>query len=82
MAVEKPLYAGYPVMFDVRGDINRLADDVLVVGDTLFRLTKGVTYNTPNNINAQKSLFKNGDFIGLKLNSHGKVISVWLIRGK
>ncbi len=79
--VEKPLYAGYPIVFDERGKIDRIAEDVLIVDDTSFTLTKNVTYNTPYNTHAQKNRFHVGDLIGLKLNSRGQVVSVWLIHG-
>ena len=82
VAVEKPLYAGYPIVFDERGKIDIIADDVLVVDDTAFKLSGNVIYNTPHNTYAQKSQFNVGDLIGLKLNSRGQVISVWLIPGR
>ncbi len=82
-STEGPLYPGYPVMFDVAGTIDRLADHVIVVNDRSFDFAQeGVTYNTPYNMDTHKSEFKSGDIVGIKLNSDQKVISVWLLHEK
>ncbi len=73
---EKPLHPGYPLMFDIRGKIDRLSKNEIVVDDSLLRLSDNVKYHI------KKGRFKEGDLIGLKLNPDGKVASIWLIKAK
>ena len=39
---ERPLYPGYPLIFDVRGQINRLSKGEIVIDDSLFKLSDDV----------------------------------------
>ncbi len=77
----KPLYPGYPIIFDIQGRIDRLSDNVIVVNDTLFKLSDNIVYNTPNGNDVRQDQFRKGDFVGMKLNSNGIVVAVWLLKG-
>jgi hypothetical protein len=77
---EKPLYPGYPVMFDIRGKISRISDSEIVINDTLFKLDETVSFITPYDEDAGISQFKEKDIVGAKLGTDRQIISIWLIK--
>jgi hypothetical protein len=77
---ETPLYNGYPKRFDGGGYIDRLSREVIVIDDSNYRLASEVTFNKPTSKNTSSSSFKEGDFVGILVNSNGEVVSVWLIQ--
>lgn len=79
---EKPLHPGYPVAFDNFGRMDRIADEEVVISDSLYRLSPAVTYHTPGHSNASRSRLHTGDYVGCLMNSDGEIESIWLIRGR
>ncbi len=77
---EKPLYPGYPVMFDILGKIYRVSESEIVINDTLLKLTRTTLFVTPYTKNAGISRFQKGDIAGIKLGKNRQVISIWLIK--
>ena len=48
----------YPEKFNAIGNIDRIAEDEIVIGDTLYRLSPNATYHTPTIKDASKVLFQ------------------------
>ena len=69
----------YPEKFNAIGNIDRIAEDEIVVGDTLYRLSLSVTYHTPTIRDASKHLFFVGSIVGFMTDSDREVTSLWLI---
>ena len=69
----------YPRGFDGYGIINRISDKVVVVSDSSFKLSAGVTYNTPGYESASVSSFSAGRTAAYLLNAAGEIESLWLI---
>ncbi len=69
----------YPEKFNAIGNIDRIAQDEIVIGDTLYRLSPNATYHTPTSRDASKVLFSVGSLVGFITNSAREVTSLWLI---
>ena len=69
----------YPENFNAIGTIDRIAEDEIVIGDTLYGLSSNTTYHTPTMKDASKSQFPVGSRVGLKTNPKREVTSLWLI---
>ena len=69
----------YPDKFNAIGNIDRIAEDEIVIGDTLHRLSPYVTYHTPTDRDTSKVLFPVGSLVGFITNSEREVTSLWLI---
>jgi hypothetical protein len=69
----------YPDSFNVIGIIDRIAEDEIVIGDTLYRLSPHATYHTPTVREASKFMFPTGSLVGFITTSKREVISLWLI---
>jgi hypothetical protein len=69
----------YPDTFNAIGNIDRIAEDEIVLGDTLYRLSPSVTYHTPTIRDASKHLFLVGSLVGFVTNPDHDVTSLWLI---
>jgi hypothetical protein len=69
----------YPEKFNAVGNIDRIAEDEIVIGDTLYRLSPSATYHTPSIRDASKVLFPVGSLVGFITNSEQVVTSLWLI---
>ena len=80
--VDNPLHPDYPGAFDNVGRVDRIADDEVVISDSIFQLSPAVSYHTPDNSRASRSDFHTGDYVGCLINASGEVESIWLIRGR
>ena len=69
----------YPDTFNAIGYIDRIAEDEIVIGDTLYRLSPYATYHTPTIRDASKVLFPVGSLVGFITTSKREVTSLWLI---
>jgi len=69
----------YPDTFEAIGTIDRITNDEIVIGDTLYRLSPSVTYHTPTIEDASKHLFSVGSLVGFLINNKREVTSLWLI---
>ena len=69
----------YPDKFTTIGNIDRIAEDEIVIGDTLYRLSPSATYHTLTNRDASKALFSVGSRLGVQTNPKHEVTSLWLI---
>ncbi len=69
----------YPDTFNAIGNIDRIAENEIVIGDTLYRLSPYVTYHTPTSRDASKVLFPVGSLVGFITTSEREVTSLWLI---
>ncbi len=69
----------YPDAFHAIGNIDRIAEKEVVIGDTLYNLSPNATYHTPTSRDASKVLFPVGSFVGFITNSAREVTSLWLI---
>ena len=69
----------YPDKFNAIGNIDRIAEDEIVIGDTLYRLSPHATYHTPTVRDASKVLFPVGSLVGFITTSKREVMSLWLI---
>ena len=69
----------YPDTFNAIGNIDRIAEDEIVTGDTLYRLSPNVTYHTPRDRVASKFLVPVGSLVGFITTSEREVTSLWLI---
>ncbi len=69
----------YPDTFNAIGNIDRIAEDEIVIGDTLYRLSPHATYHTPTIKDASKVLFPVGSLVGFITTSKREVTSLWLI---
>ena len=79
---ERPVHRGYPRLFNIVGTIDRLTAEEAVIGDTLYRLSPGVAYHTPNQRYAMQSRIHEGDFVGCLIDSNGEIASMWRIAKK
>ena len=69
----------YPEKFNTIGNIDRIAENEIVIGDTLYRLSPHTTYHTPTTRDASKVLFPVGSLVGFITTSKREVTSLWLI---
>ncbi len=76
---ERPVYPGYPKLFDMVGKIDRLADRQVVIDDSLYRFAPSITYHTSIQGYTFRSSFHVGDVVGCLTNSKGEIKSMWLI---
>ncbi len=75
------LYPGYPQLFDVRGKIDRLAEDKIVINDSMYDLAPDCSFNLPGNKTGRAS-FEVGTKVGLLIEGKQNVRSVWFIEKK
>jgi len=74
----KPLYPGYPEVFDQRGTLEIMRVDQLVVNDATLQLLPAVTYHTPKGSVGQSGIAI-GSKVGLLLTEERGVKSVWFL---
>ena len=79
---EKPVYPGYPRLFDTVGRIDRLTDRKVVIDDSLHRISSSTTFHSQTQGDASRSRFHVGDVVGCLTNSKGEIKSMWLITPK
>jgi hypothetical protein len=76
---ERRLPDTYPDTFFKTGRIDRIAEDEIVIGDTLFMLSPEVTYHIRFSGEVSKARFHVGDTVGVVINPHREVLSLWLL---
>jgi hypothetical protein len=69
----------YPEKFNAIGNIDRIAEGEIVIGDTLYKLSPYTTYHTPTARDTSKVLFPVGSLVGFITTSGRAVTSLWLI---
>ncbi|MCP4629395.1 MAG: hypothetical protein GY850_38705 [bacterium] len=79
---ERPVHPRYPRLFDIVGQIDRIAADEAVIDDSLYRLSPAVAYHTPNHRNTLQSWLQVGDVVGCLIDSNGEIKSIWRIAEK
>ena len=70
----------YPDKFTTIGNLDRVTEDEIVIGDILYKLSPSATYHTPTNRDASKLLFSVGSRLGVQTNPKHEVTSLWLIQ--
>jgi hypothetical protein len=69
----------YPDKFNAIGKIDRIAENEIVINDTLYRLSPNVTCYTPTSKYVSKALFSVGNRVGVEIASKNEVMSLWLL---
>jgi len=69
----------YPDKFNIIGKIDRIAENEIVIGDTLYRLSPDLTCYTPTSMYASKALFTVGNRVGVEIDSKYEVTSLYLL---
>jgi hypothetical protein len=70
----------YPDRFTGIGRIDRLAEEEIVIDDSLYTLAPYVTYHTPTAMNVSNIMFRAGNLVGFLTNSEGQIISLWFLK--
>ena len=70
----------YPDRFTGIGRIDRLAEEEIVINDSLYRLAPYVVYNTPTAMNVSRFMFRAGNLVGFITNSERQIISIWFLK--
>jgi hypothetical protein len=70
----------YPRGFDGYGVIDRITNDEVVIGDSYFKLSYNVKYNTPRKRNTSNYHFNLGRSVAYLLNKDQEIESLWLIK--
>lgn len=73
----KPVPKGYPLEFDGRGVIDILYPESIIISDSLYPITSFTTFNRPGRLNTFRDALKPGEIVGYKLDSQGRVVSLW-----
>jgi len=77
----KPLYPGYPEIFDITGHKDNLGSDVITIDDMTYQLTPEVQLHGPYGI-ISRSDIATGAQVGCMLDAQRQVISIWLINNE
>ena len=70
----------YPDGFDGFGWIDRIAEDEVVIDDTLIPLSPYILYHTPEETNASREWFVPGSLVGYIKDAENAIESLWLIK--
>jgi hypothetical protein len=70
----------YPESFDGWGRIDRITEDMVVIDDTMIKLSPSIVYRTPTNTHATSAYFKPGNLVGFMTNATNEIVSLWLIK--
>lgn len=76
---EKPLFPDYPISFNIQGEITRISDKDIVIGDMLFKLTTATECYTSSGYSYGPSVYQIGDIVGLITDPEKQrnVLSIW-----
>jgi hypothetical protein len=77
--VERTYPDYYPDKFNIIGKIDRIAENEIVIGDTLYRLSPDLTCYTPTSMYASKAVFSVGNRVGVEIDSKSEVMSLYLL---
>lgn len=80
--IDDPIYRGYPTKFHGMGTIDRIGDGDIVIGDSLYRLSRHVTYNIPGRVYAPLRWMSVGAYVGFVENSAREIVSIWLLKAE
>ena len=69
----------YPDKFNAIGKIDRIAENEIVINDTLYRLSPDLICYTPTSMYASKALFSVGNRVGIEIDSKNVVTSLYLL---
>jgi hypothetical protein len=69
----------YPDGFHGYGYLDRIAQDEIIINDSVLKLAPSAIYATPGSEIAASSDFKLGDLVGYLKNAKNEVESLWLI---
>ena len=70
----------YPDRFTGIGRIDRLAEEEIVIDDSLYTLAPYVEYHTPTAMNVSNIIFRAGSLVGFITNSEHQILSIWFLR--
>jgi hypothetical protein len=70
----------YPDGFHGYGYLYRIAEDEIIINDSVLKLAPYATYATPASEIAMSADFKRGDLVGYLKNANNEVESLWLIK--
>ena len=70
----------YPDGFHGFGYLDRIAEDEIIINDSVLKLAPYASYATPHSAIASSSDFKLGDLIGYLKNAKDEIESLWLIK--
>ena len=69
----------YPDTFNIIGKIDRIAENEIVIDDTLYKLSPKLTCYTPTSMYASKAVFSVGNRVGVEIDSKHEVTSLYLL---
>ena len=69
----------YPDTFNLIGKIDRIAENEIVINDTLYRLSPNLSCYTPTSMYASKAIFSVGNRVGVEIDSKHEVTSLYLL---
>jgi len=69
----------YPKGFDGFGKIERIEQDLVIIGDTSLKFSSGIKFATPMDRHAGIYDFHVGDTVAYLLNAKHEIISLWYI---
>lgn len=70
----------YPDTFDGTGRITRFEGNEIVIDDTGYLLSPGITFNTTNMRGAPRTWFKNGQVVGFIKSGPREIIALYLLK--
>jgi len=70
----------YPNGFHGYGYLDRIAEDEVIINDSVLKIAPYATYATPGSEIATSADFKLGDLVGYLKNAKNEVESLWLIK--
>jgi hypothetical protein len=72
----------YPKKFDGFGSIDQIGGDLITIDERQMRLSKNITYHTPQYEFASKRDFRAKMFVGYIVNSDREIVSLWIIKNE
>jgi hypothetical protein len=77
--VERTYPDYYPDTYNIIGKIDRIAENEIVINDTLYRFSPNLTCYTPTTMYASKAIFSVGNRVGVEIDSKNEVTSLYLL---
>ena len=71
----EPLFPGYPTVFDMKGEVDNLNSEMVVINDSAYGLSPSVSFHGPNGGSGIVLKAK----VGGIFDTDGLVVSLWLI---
>lgn len=76
----RPQFKGYPLEFDVKGHLEEVGGDSIIIGDIFYRLTPNTVYHMPFGKVKSSRHFKSGNYVGLIMGKDDEVLSMWYLK--